>query len=309
MATCGTVRDINLSRMREYMLANRKVRIADAARETGMSIPTAAKLIGDLVENGEMKEVGCCASTGGRCAMVYEIDPGYLSYLLLRAEDGAVRYQMRDYAGECLEDGSFAAVSLQELDAQIDRFKQKYPNLRSAYIGMSTASAKDSSCASDLSAEHVPADADLPLYAEIDVNIVARARWQRSGLKEGCIVCICKTGVGLVIDGKILRGKKGIPGEMSLFQPLKNADSWSDNADPAFYQAFTAGVYAVALDPDVISIYAPEGDAPCDPQAVTRLLEKQLAPEYMPAIEAADCWSEDYWNGLDMAMRCKMGIL
>ena len=45
MATCGAVRDMNLSRMREYMQLHRRVRVADAARETGMSIPTAAKLI------------------------------------------------------------------------------------------------------------------------------------------------------------------------------------------------------------------------------------------------------------------------
>lgn len=318
MATCGTVRDMNLSRMREYMLVYRRVRVADAARDTGMSIPTASKLIADLVESGEMKEVGCCASTGGRCAMVYEINPDYLSYLLLRVEAGHYSFQVRDYTGECLESGSFdagenAPEQIGSLAAQI---RERYPNLRGACMGVSAFVS--GSCAQPSGLPSAPTGPDfcgrfeqiagVPFIMENDVNTVALARWKQCELQSGCIVCLHKQGVGLVIDGKIWRGKNGLPGEINMFRPLKNANLWSAQSDPSFYYAFTAGVYAVTLDPDLIVIYTPEGEAACDQLAVQRLLEMQIAPEYVPAIISSADWNEDYWQGLDMQMRAHLGI-
>ena len=145
MATCEAVRDMNLSRMRAYMLLHRRVRVADAARETGMSNPTAAKLIGDLVESGEMKEVGCCASTGGRCAMVYEIDPGFLSYLLLRGDSGHYSYQVRDYAGDCLESGHFEANAgaPEQIESLATQLKALYPNLRGICMGVNSFASQE----------------------------------------------------------------------------------------------------------------------------------------------------------------------
>jgi len=318
MATCETLRNMNLSRMREYMLLNRKVRVADAARDTGMSIPTAAKLIADLVECGEMKEVGCCASTGGRCAMVYEINPDYLSYLLLRCEFDQYRYQLCDYAGELLESGSFEAGenALEQLDHLISEIRLRYPNLRGVCMGIS-AFVSDNCVQRSLQKspllgldmrEHIENMLGVPFFMENDVNTVALACWKQSGLQKGCIVCLYRSGVGLVIDGRIWRGRNGLPGEISMFRPLKNANRWSQESDPSFYNAFTAGVYAVTLDPDRIVIYTPEGEAPCDPLAVHKLLEKQLASEYVPEIRVSDSWNADYWLGLDMQMRAHLGI-
>lgn len=318
MATCGTIRDMNLSRMREYMLCNRQVRVADAARETEMSIPTAAKLIGDLVECGEMKEVGCCASTGGRCAMVYEINPDYLSYLLLRAEYSHYRYQVRDYAGECLEDGEFEAetCALEHLDSLIAQIRTRRPNLRGACMGIS-ALVSDNRVQRSMQRSplvgldmpgHIRQITELPFIMENDVNTAALACWKQSGLQRGCIVCLYKQGVGLVIDGRVWHGRNGLPGEIDMFRPLKNANRWSMDHDPSYYNAFTAGVYAVTLDPDKIVIYTPEGEAPCDPLAIRKLLEMQLAPDFVPEIHVSNAWNEDYWQGLDMQMRARLGI-
>jgi len=318
MATCGTIRDMNLSRMREYMLVNRKVRIADAARDTGMSIPTAAKLIGDLVESGEMKEVGCCASTGGRCAMVYEINPSFLSYLLIRSEHDYYQYQVRDYAGECLESGSFEtkAGALEHIDSLVSDIRIRHPNLRGACMGISALvsnnrvqrSIQRSPLVGLDIPEHFAQISDLPFIMENDVNTAALACWKQSGLQHGCIVCLYKQGVGLVIDGRIWHGRSGLPGEIDMFRPLKNTNRWSMENDPSYYNAFTAGVYAVTLDPDKIILYTPEGETPCDPLAIRKLLERQLAPEYVPDIQVSGSWSNDYWQGLDMQMRNHLGI-
>jgi len=318
MATCGTIRDMNLCRMREYMLCNRKIRIADAARETGMSNPTAAKLIGDLVESGEMKEVGCCASTGGRCAMVYEVNPCYLSYLLMQMDGETLRYQVRDYLGDVLASGQFAAEDdfAGQMGTFLTEIKESHPNLRGACMGANAFVSDD--CVQRYIKKsplthfdmHSLVDKTLGVtfFMENDMNAIALSCWQQLGLQSGCIVCLYKQGVGLVIDGKVWRGKRGLPGEMTLFRPLTAANRWSPQIDPSFYYAFTAGVYAVTLDPDLIIVYTPENEIPCDPLAIKKLLEMQLAPEYVPETRAASTRCHDYWQGLDIEMRASMGI-
>ena len=317
MATCGAVRDMNLSRMREYMQLHRRVRVADAARETGMSIPTAAKLISDLVESGEMKEVGCCASTGGRCAMVYEIDPGYLSYLLLRADSGHYSYQVRDYAGDCLESGHFSAdVSTPgQIESLAKQLKQNYPNLRGICMGVKTFVSQEEAQSAPLPEaalrSFVEKHFGVPFIMENDVNAVALACWKQYGLDRGCIICLHRKNVGLVIDGKIWRGKNGSNeknGQYRTLRPLKNIQNLPVSDDPTHYNAFAVGVYAVTLDPDLVVIYTPDDEPPCDPLAIRTLLEKRFTPEYVPDIVASKKWNDDYWQGLDMEMRAQLGI-
>ena len=54
--------------------------IAEISREIGVSIPTITKLVGELIEDGLIEEVGKLGTTGGRRPSIYGLNPsaGYI---------------------------------------------------------------------------------------------------------------------------------------------------------------------------------------------------------------------------------------
>ncbi|WP_455779778.1 DHH family phosphoesterase, partial [Gordonibacter pamelaeae] len=75
----------------------------ELARRTGLSFPTVSRIVDDLVEAGEAKETGTAASTGGRCAKQYALDPAYRLFLCLRLEGRRLSWFVCDLNGTRLE--------------------------------------------------------------------------------------------------------------------------------------------------------------------------------------------------------------
>ena len=85
MADAGLLRQENTALLRRAM-QDGVFSKNELARQTGLSFPTVGRIIDDMVERGEAREAGVAASTGGRCAMRYELDMHYRLFLCLRLE-------------------------------------------------------------------------------------------------------------------------------------------------------------------------------------------------------------------------------
>ena len=88
MADAGRLKQVNMTLIREAMRGGGEHSKNELARRTGLSFPTVSRIVDDLVEAGEAKETGTAASTGGRCAKQYALDPAYRLFLCLRLEGG-----------------------------------------------------------------------------------------------------------------------------------------------------------------------------------------------------------------------------
>ena len=64
----------------------------DLARLTHLSFPTVSRIVDEMVECGEAQEIGTAASTGGRCAMQYRLNPQYRLFLCLRLEQDTLHW-------------------------------------------------------------------------------------------------------------------------------------------------------------------------------------------------------------------------
>lgn len=322
MATTGAVRNMNRNRIRQYARQYAEVRIAEAARETGLSIPTVSRMVADLVETGELFEAGACASTGGRRACTYRVNPMYLTYLLVRVEANNLTWQLRDFSGGRVESGEELVQTsmVAELDRLLSDIQSRYPMLRATYLGVAAMisggviarmNRKHEMQGLNVS-EHFAQIVPTPVFVENDMNLVASGRWSRLGLSKGSIVCLyvneLGTGAGLVIDGRVWRGKHGLPGEMS-FIPAMRRPSASDDPDYVEYLSSIVCMYAAVVDPDRIVFYA---NRVCDMSRTDRILErcKQRMPEeFIPVLEFSEDWDSDYLLGMDNETRSKLGIL
>ena len=56
-----------------------------------------------MVERGEAQEIGTAASTGGRCAMQYRLNPQYRLFLCLRLEQDTLHWFVCDLDGTPLK--------------------------------------------------------------------------------------------------------------------------------------------------------------------------------------------------------------
>ena len=104
MAEAGLLRQENTALLRRAM-QDGVFSKNELARQTGLSFPTVGRIIDDMVERGEAREAGVAASTGGRCAMRYELDMHYRLFLCLRLEQDTLHWFVCGLDGVPLEQG------------------------------------------------------------------------------------------------------------------------------------------------------------------------------------------------------------
>ena len=103
----------------------------DLARLTHLSFPTVSRIVDEMVERGEAQEIGTAASTGGRCAMQYRLNPQYRLFLCLRLEQDTLHWFVCDLDGTSLEqEQQTCSGDVREfLDTLLMRVRARYPRL------------------------------------------------------------------------------------------------------------------------------------------------------------------------------------
>ena len=109
----------------------------DLARLTHLSFPTVSRIVDEMVECGEAQEIGTAASTGGRCAMQYRLNPQYRLFLCLRLEQDTLHWFVWDLDGTPLEqEQQTCSGDVRELlDTLLMRVRARYPRLAAVVLG------------------------------------------------------------------------------------------------------------------------------------------------------------------------------
>lgn len=137
MADAGLLRQENTALLRRAM-QDGVFSKNELARQTGLSFPTVGRIIDDMVERGEAREAGVAASTGGRCAMRYELDMHYRLFLCLRLEQDTLHWFVCGLDGVPLEQGEETCPGdvRELLDTLLMRVRARYPQLASVAFGL-----------------------------------------------------------------------------------------------------------------------------------------------------------------------------
>ena len=271
MADAGLLRQENTALLRRVM-QDGVFSKNELARQTGLSFPTVGRIIDDMVERGEAREAGVAASTGGRCAMRYELDMHYRLFLCLRLEQDTLHWFVCGLDGVPLEQGEETCPGdvRELLDTLLMRVRARYPQLASVAFGF--AGAMHDGVVMECFgypelrgvslSTHLHDKSGLPSAAARDMQIVAAGYAAQCSPAPRAAVCIyigrMGAGAGIVLDGKVWSGAAGFAGELH-FLPIEHnmeyAQTHFADADMTAYMAQVICACGALINPDRVVLY------------------------------------------------------
>lgn len=126
------LKQANLSLLRKALRSMGTATRAELAQETQISSTTVRSLLAELLENREIQSIGYDASSGGRKAERYRLQPGRYHGAAICISDGQVHGLLVNLCGEIVEttpleavDGDYEKAALPYLDSLAARYTLK----------------------------------------------------------------------------------------------------------------------------------------------------------------------------------------
>ena len=218
--------------------------IADLSKELNTSIPTITKLVGELMEEGFLVDMGKLGTNGGRRPSIYGLNPSAGYFVGTDVKKNSISIAVTNFKGQTvdyLEELAFTVQnsesSFRELCSTIKKYLSDNgidPTDVLAYGVNLTGRVNNETgyCFSYFIGEDRPISAFLKeeLQAEVFVENDSRAMTYGEYIcgvanNEKNMLFINVTwglGMGMIIDGKLSYGKSGYSGEIGHFPLLDN---------------------------------------------------------------------------------------
>lgn len=218
--------------------------IADLSRETCTSIPTATKLVGELIDEGYLKELGKIGTSGGRRPSIYGLDPAAGYFVGADVSKSHVSIAVSNFKGKIVsykDDLPFKLVSSEK--SIIDLCGILKQHIRDIGIEKEKILAygvnltgrvnhETGYCFSYFLGEDkplVPMFEELlgtPVFIENDSRAMAYGEYlcgMGHNTKDMLFINVSwGLGMGMILDGKLYYGKSGYSGEIGHFPLLNN---------------------------------------------------------------------------------------
>lgn len=266
-------------------------------------------------DGGRNFPVRAGSSSGGRCAMLYRLNPLHAVYLLLTIERGRLRWKLKDLDGRVLAQASRQGEGRlwEAIGETAQSIKELYPQLRAVVIGAAGMVSKGRLMLSEGDQELEGRDLEgffsekleVPVRAVNDMNAAAAGCWIRTGMERGACVCLYLggngMGAGIVLDGRVWPGAADFAGELGFLPDMKGklqplSDAFSARGMQEVYRRIIQ-IYAVLLNPERIVLYT----NPFLEGMMEELYEdcSRYLPEYaVPLLELSDSFERDYETGM-----------
>ncbi len=233
------VRLRNITLVLRTVQAEAQISQADLARRLGLARSTVLAIVDDLLELGLLKEQGHGVSGGGRRPMLLTLDD--VAYHLVGVDIGAkhvtavvmnlkaevLARQTREFSTR--EDPKGTLTLVEELIARL-MAESRAGRRQVVGVGVGVPSPVDSRSPGHVSPVVMPSWAgvdiaarlqarfEVPVRVENDANLGAlwEARWDHGVHLDNLAYIKVATGIGagLVVDGRIYRGSRGVAGEL-----------------------------------------------------------------------------------------------
>lgn len=218
--------------------------LADLSKELDTSIPTTTKLVGELVDDGLLIEIGKLGTNGGRRPSIFGLNPsaGYFVGVDIRRK--FINFAVTDFKGSLIdyhERLDFQVQNSEESFREMCRFITK----ELSEIGIDTKKVlaygfnltgrvnnETGYCFSYFLGEDKPIasvlEAELckPVYVENDSRAMTYGEHicgASDGVRNMLYLNIAwGLGMGMIVDGRLSYGKSGFSGEIGHFPLLNN---------------------------------------------------------------------------------------
>lgn len=316
MADAGALKELNLHLVRLALEGGAAMSKTSLAAATGLSFPTVSRTVDALAEAGELRGRGMQASTGGRAAKLYALDPAFNKFLLLRLEGETLHWSLRDRFGTCLDSAAETCPSpyLEQIAALIQRVQVRNPQLRTVAFGIAAYVHQGVVYEAELYPElrgvnlrtEFQDRCSLPVVVENDMPSAALGYWA-AHRDEACDAASCiyignsGPGCATVLDGRPLRGHRSFAGEIFYLPMLEKLrkDGPPDfrRIDMTAFYAELVQNLAALIAPDRVILYK----NPYLQEGTERIRARccESLPSYnVPELVISDDFGQDYERGL-----------
>lgn len=240
------VSDANRLKILSLIRDNGQTSRTTLAELTGLSLPAVSRIVGLLVEQGYVREIGFGDSRGGRRPMMLEAIPD--AGFVIGADLGGMRVlaAVSDLLGHIQHVAEVRPNSASVIEVLHTAIHSAINGLSSEQrkrllgIGIGTPGLIDYASgvvitAANLGWKNVPlrdllqAEFDLPVFVDNDANVAALAEWSQ-GAGQGASHLVYLTvsrglGAGIILNGLVYRGAGGTAGEMGDTFLLESAET------------------------------------------------------------------------------------
>lgn len=218
--------------------------LADLSKELDTSIPTTTKLVGELVEDGLLVDMGKVGTNGGRRPSIYGLNPsaGYFVGVDIRRK--FINFAVTDFKGVLQDFHEAVDFSVQNSEESFREMCKVINNeLRESGIDPSKVLAygfnltgrvnnETGYCFSYFLGEDKPIASVLeeelgkPVFVENDSRAMTYGEYicgAANGEKNMLYLNVAwGLGMGMIVDGRLSYGKSGFSGEIGHFPLLNN---------------------------------------------------------------------------------------
>ncbi|AZK47543.1 ROK family protein [Paenibacillus lentus] len=315
-ANANLMKEINLNNVRHVMRRVETATKPQLASLTKLSVVTVNSLVKELLELGELIEDDPVPSNGGRPAQTYRynFDFSLALVLYLKEEQGqelvsASIVNLEDHIVS-KEEYIMPVFERQRFYEIIEHFLALYPSIKVIGIGIPGQAVNGEIMVSSHQElkgsriiEEIESRFGLPVMVENDVNaaISGYCMRQNSDLEQ-CVIGIYfpmryPPGMGIYLDGKIVKGKNGMSGEIKF---LPHAPDWQrEMSKSAFVDAACqiAQTVNAVLAPDKIVIYQEKVEVDVWNEAWKSYQLRHPMPSY-PELVLQQTFQQDFEAGM-----------
>jgi predicted NBD/HSP70 family sugar kinase len=210
------------------------------------SIPSIAKAINELIDEGFVVEQGYAPSSGGRRPLLYSIKPDALYILAVAMDQLTTRIQLLDLFNRPVAEALSLDLKLQNntealdlLTKTINKYIDKAPVAKKKIAGIGIGMPGFVNVIEGINYTYLDAggkslvnylreQTKLPVYIDNDSSLIAMAE-QKFGIakaqKDVMVINLgWGIGLGMIVNGEIFRGHNGLAGELSHI-PLSEDDT------------------------------------------------------------------------------------
>lgn len=318
-----TLKQVNLSLVRQSLRERGSATRGELVEATKISGTTVRTLLQELMEAGELQEVGCDASIGGRKAVRYALRKDRFFGVALCLVGRAVRYLVVDICGTVQESGTFPGGEdvTQALCAFLDRLMERR-EIRSIGLGVPGVVSgmayrrinRDGILERCPVGEVVAQRYGVPVLLENDLNAITLgfgrcylSQYPEEDCEDLHMAYLhfekdCLSA-GFLSNGRVLRGWKNFAGELGLF-PVGEEGTLDDvlalpmeEERYARLVARLAAAVCCVLNPKYVTLGGSAFRRECLPLITEHF--NGLLPDQMSAelLDGGDTW-QDYAEGM-----------